>query len=268
MSERLSIAIIGGGNIGLAIARGLSQHGGVRPDDITVTRRTASLLEPIREEGFRATSSNTDALAGCETILLCVQPSQAVDVLESLRDGLDPRVHRIVSVVTGVSCESLSSAAAGFPVVRAMPNTAVAVGESMTCVAGHESNASEVDAACELFARVGTTLVISEDLMTQATALCACGVAFFLRAIRAASQGGIEIGFHAEEAIAMASQTARGAASLLLAGGRHPEGEIDRVTTPMGCTIAGLNRMEHEGFSSALIKGIITSSGKAETLGD
>ncbi len=103
--------------------------------------------------------------------------------------------------------------------------------------------------------------------MTPATVLCACGIAFFLRAIRAASQGGIEIGFHAEDALAMAAQTARGAASLLLESGKHPESEIDRVTTPMGCTIAGLNQMEHEGFSSALIRGIITSANKAAKLG-
>ena len=93
-----------------------------------------------------------------------------------------------------------------------------------------------------------------------------CGVAFFLRAIRAASQGGIEIGFHPEEALLLAAQTAKGAAGLLLSQGRHPESEIDQVTTPRGCTIAGLNEMEHQGFSSALIKGILLSASKAETL--
>ena len=99
--------------------------------------------------------------------------------------------------------------------------------------------------------------------MVPATALCACGIAFFLRAIRAASQGGIEIGFHADEAIFLAAQTARGAASLLLEYGNHPEAEIDKVTTPKGCTIFGLNEMENRGFSSAMIRGIITASEKA-----
>ena len=102
--------------------------------------------------------------------------------------------------------------------------------------------------------------------MTPATALAACGIAFFLRAIRAASQGGIEIGFHSHDALLMAAQTARGAASLLLQNTNHPEGEIDKVTTPRGCTIAGLNKMEHAGFSSALIQGIVTSAEKAEGL--
>jgi pyrroline-5-carboxylate reductase len=99
--------------------------------------------------------------------------------------------------------------------------------------------------------------------MGPATALCACGIAFFLRAIRAASQGGIEIGFHAEEAILMASQTAKGAAQLLLQNESHPESEVDKVTTPRGITISGLNQMEHHGFSSAMIIGIVTAAEKA-----
>ena len=102
--------------------------------------------------------------------------------------------------------------------------------------------------------------------MISATALGACGIAFFLRAIRAASQGGIEIGFHSEDALAMAAQVAKGAASLLLNKDHHPEYEIDKVTTPRGCTISGLNQMEHEGFSSAMIKGIVTSAEKAARL--
>ena len=102
--------------------------------------------------------------------------------------------------------------------------------------------------------------------MIPATALCACGVAFFLRSIRAASQGGIEIGFHPEDALLLAAQTARGAAALLLDEGGHPESQIDQVTTPRGCTIAGLNEMEHRGFSSAMIKGILVSAQKAGTL--
>ena len=109
-------------------------------------------------------------------------------------------------------------------------------------------------------------IIINENQMASATALGACGIAFFLRAIRAASQGGIEIGFQSEEAFIIASQTARGAARLLLDNHTHPESEIDRVTTPMGATISGLNEMEHQGFSSALIKGITTSTEKVSKL--
>jgi pyrroline-5-carboxylate reductase len=123
-----------------------------------------------------------------------------------------------------------------------------------------------MDIAVKIFNTVGTTMIIEEELMTPATALCACGIAFFLRAIRAASQGGIEIGFHPEEALPMAAQTAKGAAALLLSMESHPESEIDKVTTPRGCTISGLNEMEHYGFSSAMIKGIKISAEKAALL--
>ena len=117
-----------------------------------------------------------------------------------------------------------------------------------------------------IFDSVGRTMIIDEEQMIPATALCACGIAFFLRAVRAAAQGGIEIGFHPEEALRMAAQTALGAASLVLQKDRHPEREIDSVTTPRGCTIAGLNEMEHQGFSSAMIRGITNSDRKARSL--
>jgi pyrroline-5-carboxylate reductase len=136
----------------------------------------------------------------------------------------------------------------------------------MTCLSSNLPAGDALTTASALFDAVGRTLVIPEELMIPATALCACGIAFFLRSVRAASQGGTEIGFHPHEALLLAAQTAKGAAALLLASPGHPESEIDKVTTPRGCTIAGLNRMEHEGFSSAMIKGITTSAAKAARL--
>jgi pyrroline-5-carboxylate reductase len=180
---------------------------------------------------------------------------------------LDPKRHTLISVVTGVTISQIQAqVGVKLPIVRAMPNTAIAIGQSMTCLAILPAHRSLLAGARTLFDSVGTTLEIDESMMEAATALCACGVAFFLRSIRAASQGGIEIGFHPDEALLMAAQTARGAASLLIRDGSHPESEIDRVTTPRGCTIAGLNEMEHRGFSSAMIKGIVTSARKAVEL--
>jgi pyrroline-5-carboxylate reductase len=170
-------------------------------------------------------------------------------------------------VVTGVSIAQIRARiGTTVPLVLAMPNTAVAIGESMTCLSADEASEKALAEAQTLFDLVGRTLVIQEEMMAPATALCACGVAFFLRCIRAASQGGIEIGFHPEDALLLAGQTARGAASLSLKEHAHPEGEIDRVTTPRGCTIVGLNEMEHRGLSSALIKGLIVSARAAEKL--
>jgi pyrroline-5-carboxylate reductase len=143
-----------------------------------------------------------------------------------------------------------------------MPNTAISLRESITCIASDNEKARIT--AEEIFNTVGVSVIIEEELMGAATALGACGIAFFLRAIRAASQGGIEIGFHSHQALMIAAQVAKGAASLILEKDQHPESEIDKVTTPRGVTIAGLNQMEHEGFSSAMIKGIVTSANKAQ----
>jgi pyrroline-5-carboxylate reductase len=173
----------------------------------------------------------------------------------------------LVSVVSGAAiADIVERLGRDLPVVRAMPNTGIALGRSMTCLATHCERHEVREQVAQVFDSVGITMFIDEELMVPATALCACGIAFFLRAVRAAAQGGIEIGFHPHEALRMAAQTALGAASLVLHHGTHPEREIDSVTTPRGCTIAGLNEMEHQGFSSALIKGITTSASKAATL--
>ena len=265
-SER-RIAVLGGGNIGQALARGWARSGARRPAEITVTRRRVERLDSLASEGFRVTDDNRAAVEGARTVVLAVQPQQLVDLLEEIRPALDPSRHLLVSVVSDVAIgEIRDRAQAPVQVVRAMPNTAIAIGESMTCLAAAEGADDALAEARRLFDAVGETLVIHEDLMVAATALVACGVAFFLRAIRAASQGGIEIGFHPEEAITLAAQTARGAAGLVQREGGHPESEVDKVTTPRGCTIAGLNEMEHQGFSSALIKGITVSARKAAEL--
>ncbi|MCH7534818.1 MAG: pyrroline-5-carboxylate reductase, partial [Bacteroidetes bacterium] len=192
---------------------------------------------------------------------------QLQTVLKEIGDSIDTRKHLIISLVTGADNKAI---ALHLPpksrIIRAMPNTAIAIKESMTCICATNATKSDIKTTQDIFDIVGETILIEEEYMTSATALCSCGVAFFLRAIRAASQGGTEIGFHAKEALRMAAQTAKGSAGLLLERHTHPETEIDNVTSPKGCTIAGLNEMEHRGFSSAIIKGIITSYEKADSL--
>jgi pyrroline-5-carboxylate reductase len=267
MSPKTTLAILGGGNLGQALARGWASSGAAEPARIHVTRRDADKLTPLAAEGFATGTDNAAAVRGADVVVLAVQPQQLADLVQGIRGALDTKRHRIVSTVSGVSLAQLRELLGGdIAIVRAMPNTAVAVRESMTCLAADDDDSDALAEAARLFDGVGRTLVIREALMIPATALCACGVAFFLRSIRAASQGGIEIGFHPEEALLLAAHTAKGAAALLVEKDRHPESEIDRVTTPRGCTIAGLNEMEHQGFSSALIKGILTSAQKAAGL--
>lgn len=261
------IAVLGGGNLGRALATGWVAAGRVEPSDVHVTRRQTGRISDLEEVGFVVSSDNAAAVSGSEIVVIAVQPQQLDELLAEVVGALDAGRHRVISVVSGVSIARLrESVGDAVTVVRAMPNTAVSIGESMTCLAAEKGAEDALAEAAELFDTVGKTLVIREEMMVPATALCACGVAFFLRCIRAASQGGIEIGFHPEEALLLAGQTARGAAALSLKKDSHPEGEIDRVTTPRGCTIAGLNEMEHQGLSSALIKGLIVSARAAEGL--
>ena len=261
------IAIIGAGNIGTSIARGLAASGRFRPEDIILTRRRPELLENLRKEQFSVSPDNCRAVKSAEMIILAVGPQQIESLVKEIRPALNARRHIVVSIVSGVSTAQIAGwMKKDVSLVRAMTNTAIAIREAMTCLCAAPQSGAALNRAKSIFDALGETLVINEDLMLSATALTGCGIAFFLRAIRAASQGGTQIGFHSEEALVMAAQTARGAASLLLGRHGHPESEIDKVTTPCGCTIEGLNEMEHHGFSSAMITGIVTSNEKAAKL--
>lgn len=257
------LTIIGSGNIGFSLAKGLVKSGDYKAAEILLTRRTLVALSEEQSLGFGISDNNTEAVKDAEIIVLAVLPQQIRKVMEEIASALVPH-QIIVSVASGVSCQDIKDILGQDAiVVRAMPNTAIAIGQSMTCIATDTAPEAVTATVSRLFEAVGAVIVIQEDLMTAATALCACGIAFFLRAIRAASQGGVEIGFHAHDALKMAIQTAKGAADLLLQTKNHPESEIDKVTSPKGCTIAGLNEMEHNGLSSAFIKGIKLSAKKA-----
>lgn len=261
-----SIALIGVGNIGAALANGLLNAEYLKPEQLFLTRRNLDKISSFAERGCKTLNSNTEAVKNATLIVIAVEPHHLSDVLKQIDPELTEN-HTIVSIATGWNIAKIKSMLSlDIPVIRAMPNTAIAIGQSMTCLAG--PTVDKMDQTKAMFECVGEVTIIDEELMSSATALAACGIAFFLRAIRAAAQGGIEIGFHADQAIKMASQTAKGAASLLLQDEHHPEFEIDRVTTPKGCTIAGLNQLEHGGFSSAMIRGIVTSAEKAVGLGD
>ncbi|MGZ3885333.1 MAG: pyrroline-5-carboxylate reductase [Bacteroidia bacterium] len=259
MSPSLHISIIGGGNLGISIAEGLIASTYVKPGNISVTRRNTDLLKHLGSKGVHVTSDNNDAIKKADVVILCVKPFQVKEVLLGVSKHLRKN-QVLISAVTGVSIAELeSSIKAKMPVFRAMPNTAISIGESMTCISHKNASAKDTDLVLDLFNSLGRSVIIEEKLMEAATIIGACGTAFAMRYIRANIQGGIEIGFSAETARMIVSQTVKGAAQLLIKNGSHPEEEIDKVTTPKGCTIAGLNEMEHNGLSSSLIKGITES---------
>lgn len=257
------IAIIGGGNMGTAIAEGLIENGFLHPSDLVITKRNTGTLDHLKAKGVAIETENQKAVAASEVVLVALKPYNVKTVLEEIKPVFDPKKHLLISIVTGVWLNELEEILGNeVPLFRAMPNTAIAIRESMTCICHKNTSAEQVQWVNELFGHLGVSINIDEKLMDAATVLGACGIAYALRFIRANIQGGIEIGFDARTASLIASQTIKGATELLIQGNHHPEEEIDKVTTPKGCTIAGLNEMEHQGFSSSLIKGLTASYNK------
>ncbi len=254
------IAIIGGGNLGAAMAEGLVNSGFVTAGHLIVTRRNVAALKSLEERGVMVSNDNVEAVKYADWIVLAVKPFQVKEVLAQIQPHLDEKRHALISVVTGIWIKDLEEIVGpGIALFRAMPNTAIAIQESMTCICSQSANKDQLSFVADFFEQLGKSVFIEEKLMDAATVLGACGTAYAMRYIRANIQGGIEIGFSAATASLIAAQTVKGAAELLLQRNTHPEQEIDKVTTPKGCTIAGLNEMEHQGFSSSLIKGVVTS---------
>ncbi len=214
------------------------------------------------KKGVQVTNNNNEAVKKAQIVILAVKPFQVKEVLEGIKKDLTQK-HILVSVVTGVLIKDIEEIIKKkMPVFRAMPNTAIAIRESMTCISQTHASPEQVNLIYNIFSTLGKVVTIEEKLMDAATVLGACGTAYAMRYIRANIQGGIEIGFDALTASLIAAQTVKGAAQLLLEKGTHPEHEIDKVTTPKGCTIAGLNEMEHRGFSSSVMKGVVASFDK------
>lgn len=259
------VAIIGCGNIGISIINGLLKAKTIKPENITATRRNIGELSQLQGTGVKLTSDNVTAVKNSGLIVIAVKPYNIEGVLDELKDHLIAGQHILISVTAGIPLSQISKSVGNkVTVFRAMPNISASVGKSVSCICHNGASAEETESVKALFDYVGTTMTIEEDLMESATILGACGIAYVLRFIRAMIQGGIQIGFDAVTASAIVNQTVKGAAELLIEGHQHPEFEIDKVTTPKGCTIVGLNEMEHNGFSSSLIKGLVASFEKIE----
>lgn len=256
------IAIIGGGNLGTSIAKGLVKNN-LPAQNIIITRRKVERLQPLSEMGINISSDNVEAVKSSQIIIVALKPYRIDSVLKEISTFIKPESHIIVSLVSGISIDHIKRQLnIELPIFRAMPNTAIAINESMTCIAVPEATKEQKELMSNLFSGLGQSIFMNEEMMDAATVLAACGIAFVMRFIRAMVQGGIEIGFDSKTASLIANQTVKGASELLIQNGLHPEEEIDKVTTPKGFTISGLNEMEHNGFSSSLIKGILTSFNK------
>ncbi|MDR0349182.1 MAG: pyrroline-5-carboxylate reductase [Tannerella sp.] len=258
----MKLTIIGSGNMGGAIANGLTDSSIIKTSDITCSDLSRQALDKIHRmnPSIHTTSDNKEAVKNADLIVIAVKPWLLKKVCDEIKPELDCKRQIVISVVAGVTFEQLSQLlnnGSDVPVMfRLVPNTAIDVRSSMTFIAAQNAADEQINLIVNIFNELGSVMFVEERLIVAGTALASCGIAYAFRYIHAAIEGGVELGFYPEEAQNIVLQTLQGAIHLLKAKGTHPEEEINKITTPGGITIKGLNEMEHAGFTSAVIKGI------------
>ena len=253
----MKIAIIGAGNMGGAIARGLAKGSLVRVEDIRVSNPSPGKLEALKAEfpDMQVTADNGEAVAGADIVVLAVKPWMVGEVLNKLQLK---ETQMLISIAAGIKLGDLWQLLGqkGNPLFRVIPNTAISEMQSMTLVSCSQASQEQIQLVLDVFSEMGLAMLIPEEKMAAATAMTSCGIAYALKYIQAAMQAGIELGVRPKDGMRMVAQSLKGAAELILANDTHPSVEIDKVCTPGGLTIKGINQLEHDGFTSALINAI------------
>ncbi len=239
-----NIAILGCGNMGGAIARGLAA---LQKDNIIATSKSGSKAQAIAamHPNVQAANDNRQAVKQADVVIVAVKPWMVQEVLDDVEDLLPGKT--VISVAADVTDERI--------MVYAMPNIAVEFMQGMTFIQ-RTDNIEAVEIAKDIFGHIGSTMVIEPSQMQAGMMLSGCGIAYVMRMVRAMMQGGTEMGFRPDDACDIATQTLQGAAAVLQNTKMHPEAAIDRVTTPGGYTIKGLNELDHAGFTSAVIRAL------------
>lgn len=257
----MKIAIIGAGNMGGAIARGLAKGSLVRVEDIRVSNPSPGKLEALKAEfpDMQVTADNGEAVAGADIVVLAVKPWMVGEVLHKLQLK---ETQMLISIAAGIKLGELWQLLEqkGNPLFRVIPNTAISEMQSMTLVSCSQASQEQIQLVLDVFSEMGLAMLIPEEKMAAATAMTSCGIAYALKYIQAAMQAGIELGVRPKDGMRMVAQSLKGAAELILANDTHPSIEIDKVCTPGGLTIKGINQLEHDGFTSALINAIKISA--------
>lgn len=262
----MKIAIIGAGNMGGAIARGLASGSIVNAADITVTAHTQKTLDKLKDDikEINTTLNNSEAVKGADIVMLAIKPWLIKGIIDEIKPSLDLSKQIIVSIVAGVSFDDLKAmlGSVSTSLFRVIPNTAISIKMSPTLMCCCNTSDEQTQYVKSLFDELGQAFVIEERLMAAGTALTSCGIAYAFEYIKAAVQAGIELGFYPHVAKAMVDQTVIGAATLLERNGSIPDAEIYKVCTPGGITIKGLNEMAAKGFDNAVIAGLKKAAGK------
>ncbi len=265
------IAIIGAGTMGRALADGMIRGACVAPAHLTISGRGVERAERLATElGARRAADNHEACRDADVILLCVKPKDVPPLLSELAaGGVFERQPLLISIAAGVTLAAIEAGVGpAVPVVRAMPNTPSCIGHGMTVIAaGGQATAEHLEVARDIFASVGRVLVLDERHLDVVTAVSASGPAFIYLIIEALTDGGVMCGLTRQTATELVAQMTLGAAAMVLATGRHPAQLKDDVTTPGGCTIAGLLALEERHLRSALAHAVQTTTRVAAGLG-
>ena len=259
----MKVTVIGAGNMGGALAKGWARAVREGKDtlnlDVTVTARTQKTLKKRADEypELNTSRDNKAATADADVIVLAVKPWLVNDVINEIASSVNLNNQLIVSVAANIFTDDLRKMLGSekAKVFYVMPNIAAEYGESMTFVASAKGiSEDETDTVRQLFALDGNVMVCEERLVAAGMMMAGCGIAYAMRFVRAMMEGGVELGLYPKDALNIAQQTMLGAVTLLKETGLHPEAAIDKVTTPGGVTIKGLNELEHAGFSSAVVR--------------
>lgn len=255
----MKIAIIGAGEMGGAFAEGLLKGELFKADDITIANPHENKLERFAHLGASVTTDNKAAVAGADYVTIAVKPKVVKTVIDEIKPVLDYSSQAIINMAASITIgqlrDWLKEDGKVPDIVQALPNIGIAEQASMTFLSPSSQAKPHLGKVAEIFNDVGRTLVVDESLLSAGTALSGCGIAYVIRFVRAASEAGVELGFKADDAKNVVLQTMEGAVRLLQANNEHPEAVIDKVTTPGGMTIKGLNAMEQSGFTNAVIQG-------------
>lgn len=261
-TKTIRIAVIGAGNMGGAIVKGIAKGTVIRPEHITVSDISDNLLLQLKDSEplLNTSGSNTSAIEAADIILIAVKPWLVGVIADEIRKKVNYKKQMIVSIAAGVDFKALSGLFSDEAVIfRVIPNTAIEVRESVSVISSYKASKQQEALIESIFNELGKVFFVPENQLGAFTSLSSCGIAYAFRYIRAAMEGGVEMGIYPGVAKEVIMQTLLGAVKLLEATGTHPEMEIDKVTTPGGITIKGLNEMEAQGFTNAVIKGLKAS---------
>lgn len=264
------IGFIGAGQMALALARGWVAAGLVGADQIAAVDPLAAARDRFTAElGGAAVADATNVaatLGDCDVIVLAVKPQQMSAALAT-GDFIDDE-KLVVSIAAGVSLATLGAALPHGRLVRVMPNTPALVGQGAAAFAlGRGATEADASLIGQLLAAVGKAVRVDEKLLDAVTGLSGSGPAFVYLAIEALSDGGVLAGLPRDVATALAAQTVKGAAEMVLATGEHPGVLKDRVASPGGTTIAGLAVLEDGGFRGMLIRAVEAAARRSAELG-